>query len=284
MDQSQYKQTKTQRGLTYSYYFSSPAPGKPVLFFSHGFPSDSSLWRKQVAFFQPKGYGILPTDPKLYIGSGIAQDLSDILDAEKIAQVITVGHDWGSVARVSAYAFFGLGYFSPSESGPTDLVAKSLQAKEMLGYDIIAYQRFFIQPDAPALIEKNIDSFINLLYPETPEVWMSNVCVDGGARAWIESNKTTPLPSYMTPEDTERLRTSFLSGGLSAPLCWYKASLEKTNLEDDTSACVFQTTESLLNRVIHRGSSRRVRDNQTTSFCCLHQRRRRAAHLWRLCA
>jgi pimeloyl-ACP methyl ester carboxylesterase len=106
MDQNHYKQTNTQRGLTYSYYFSSPAPGKPVLFFSHGFPSDSFLWRKQVAFFQPKGYGILvpdhlgygktdkPTDPKLYIGSGIAQDLSDILDAEKIAQVITVGHDW----------------------------------------------------------------------------------------------------------------------------------------------------------------------------------------------
>jgi hypothetical protein len=64
--------------------------------------------------------------------------------------------------RVSAYAFFGLGYFSPSESGPTDLVAKSLQAKEMLGYDIIAYQRFFIQPDAPALIEKNVPEFIHI--------------------------------------------------------------------------------------------------------------------------
>jgi hypothetical protein len=64
--------------------------------------------------------------------------------------------------RVSACAFFGLGYFSPSESGPTDLVAKSLRAKEMLGYDIIAYQRFFIQPDAPALIEKNVPEFIHI--------------------------------------------------------------------------------------------------------------------------
>ncbi|KAJ6562347.1 alpha/beta-hydrolase [Mycena capillaripes] len=253
MDQSKYKQTKTQRGLTYSYYLSLPAAEKPMLFFSHGFPSASFLWRKQVAFFQPLGYGLIvpdhlgyggtdkPTDPKLYIGSGLAQDMADILDAEKIEQVIVIGHDRGSMAasrlinhhghRVSACAFFGVGYLSPSES--TDIISKATQLKEMVGYDVFAYQRFLIHPDAPALIEKNIDSFISLVYPETPELWKNTLCVDGGAREWIESNKTTPSPSYATEEDKDRIRTSLLSGGLSAPLCWYKGSLEKTNLEDD---------------------------------------------------
>jgi hypothetical protein len=56
--------------------------------------------------------------------------------------------------RVFACAFFGVGYRSPSESA--DPIARSLQAKEMFGYDIIAYHRFFIQPDAPALMEKNV--------------------------------------------------------------------------------------------------------------------------------
>ncbi|KAJ6562286.1 alpha/beta-hydrolase [Mycena capillaripes] len=253
MDPSNYKQTKTQRGFNYSYYFSPPAAGKPVLLFSHGFPSASFLWRKQVAFFQPLGYGLVvpdnlgyggtdkPTDPKLYIGSGLAQDVADILDAEKIAKVIAIGHDWGSVAisrfinhhaeRVSACAFFAVGYRSPSESA--DAISRSAQLKEVLGSDIIAYQRFFVHPDAAAIIEKNIDSFISVLYPETPDLWKTTLCVDGGAREWIESNKITSPASYVTEEDKERVKTSLLRGGLSAPLCWYKASLEKSNLEDD---------------------------------------------------
>ncbi|KAJ7817364.1 hypothetical protein B0H14DRAFT_3877517 [Mycena olivaceomarginata] len=64
------------------------------------------LWRKQVAFFQPLGYGIIvpdhlgyrgtdkPTDPKLYVGHGLAADMADILDAEAFAQVVAIGHDW----------------------------------------------------------------------------------------------------------------------------------------------------------------------------------------------
>lgn len=105
MDQNCYKQAKTQRGFTYSYYFSPAAAGKPILFFSHGFPSSSVLWRKHVAFFEPLGYGLLvsdlhgyggrdkPTDPKYYTGSGLAQDIVDILDAEGIQQVVAVGYD-----------------------------------------------------------------------------------------------------------------------------------------------------------------------------------------------
>jgi pimeloyl-ACP methyl ester carboxylesterase len=106
MDENNYKQTKTKRGFNYTYYYSPPTAGKPVLFFSHGFPSASFLWRKQVAFFQPLGYGIIvpdhlgyrgtdkPTDPKLYVGHGLAADMADILDAEAVAQVVAIGHDW----------------------------------------------------------------------------------------------------------------------------------------------------------------------------------------------
>ncbi|KAJ7716680.1 alpha/beta-hydrolase [Mycena olivaceomarginata] len=244
MDLNNYKQIKTKRGLNYTYYYSPPAAGsgKPVLFFSHGFPSASFLWRKQVAFFQPQGYGIIvpdhlgyrgtdkPTDPKLYVGRGLAGDMADILDAEGIAQIVAIGHDWGSYLRISACAFFAVGYM-PAESGNT--VSLHEQIKQVVGYDVFAYQRFFIQPDAAAVIEKNIDSFINLLYPETPDLWKEHMSVDGAARAWIESNRTTALPSYLTPEDKEDLRTALLSGGLSAPLCWYRSIVEEANLEED---------------------------------------------------
>ncbi|KAJ7310693.1 alpha/beta-hydrolase [Mycena albidolilacea] len=252
MDESNYKQTKTKRGFNYTYYYSPPAAGKPVLFFSHGFPSASFLWRKQVAFFQPLGYGIIvpdhlgyrgtdkPTDPKLYVGHGLAADMADILDAEDVSQVVAIGHDWGSYVlsrmlhyvpqRISACAFFALGYM-PAEGVNT--LPLHGQIAQMVGYDVFAYQRFFLAPDAAVLIEKNIDSFINLLYPEKPESWKDTLCVDGGARAWVEGNKITALPSYMTAEDKENLRSVLLSGGLAAPLCWYKAKVDEANLAED---------------------------------------------------
>lgn len=81
------------------------------------------------------------------------------------------------------------------------------------------------------------------------------MCAPGGAKAWIESNKQTPLPSHMTPEvrlldahlhfshsepaiflqDKEYYRRSLLGGGLTSPLCWYKVLVQKYNHEDDAS-------------------------------------------------
>ncbi|KAJ6493065.1 alpha/beta-hydrolase [Mycena sanguinolenta] len=264
MDQSNYKQTKTKRGFTYSYYFSAPALGKPVLFFSHGFPSPSFLWRKQVAFFRPMGYGIIvpdhldkPTDPKLYPSPPIiTEDMADILNAEAVATVVAVGHDWGSylVFRmlhyipqlISAVAFCDVGYV-PAEPGE-NFLSQSEALKKMLGYDPFAYQRFFIQPGAAAIIEV-IDSFISILYPEKPEAWKDTLCVDGAARAWVEGNKITVAPSYLTPEqDKEATRASLLSGGLAGPLCWYKAPLEQANIDEDAklSAAAREFTHPLL--------------------------------------
>ncbi|KAJ6544270.1 hypothetical protein B0H19DRAFT_1238748, partial [Mycena capillaripes] len=69
-------------------------------------------------------------------------------------------------------------------------------------------------------------------YPETPELWKTTLCVGGRACEWIESNKTTSSPFY---DRRGAGQNSLLSSGLSAPLCWYKGSLENTNLEDDRS-------------------------------------------------
>ncbi|KAJ7179748.1 alpha/beta-hydrolase [Mycena filopes] len=255
MNQSRYKQLKTKRGFTYSYFFSpAVAPGKPVLLFAHGFPSDSTLWRKQVAFFEPLGFGLIvpdllgyggtdkPTDPKLYLGSGHAHDIVDILDAESVQQVIAIGHDWGTVAvsrlinfypeRITATAFLAVGY-NPGRSG--DPISRSHDIAKMIGYDIFAYMRFFVESDAAALIEEHIDSFISLFYPESPQIWKDHLCVDGGARAWLEGDKTTALPAYMTPQNKEAIKKSLLTGGLTGPLCWYKVLVEQINTEDNAS-------------------------------------------------
>ncbi|KAK7046607.1 epoxide hydrolase [Favolaschia claudopus] len=245
MDQSNYRQTKTKRGFTYSYYFSPPASGKPVLFFSHGFPSSSTLWKRQVPFFQQRGYGIVvpdnlgfggtdkPTDPKLYSGRGLSGDIVDILDAEQIDKVIAIGHDWGSYVvsrilhyfpeRVSASAFLAVGYF------PMDGSLNLVRDHETF------INAFLIHPDAPAIIEKNIDSFLSLVYPETPEQWKISLTVEGATRTWLETNTIEPLPAYVSTEDAKNLKASLLSGGVSAPLCFYRATNEDANIEEDAA-------------------------------------------------
>ncbi|KAJ7474241.1 alpha/beta-hydrolase [Mycena latifolia] len=257
MDPNLYKQVKTQRGFTYAYYFSPPAAGKPVLFFAHGFPCSSHLWRAQVAFFQPHGYGIVvpdllgyggtdkPTDPKLYTGGGLAQDVVDILDAEGITQVVAIGHDWGSYlvsrminhhpSRIAACAFVTVGYSAPSSVYKEILTQPPGLMTQRVGYENFAYMRFFSQPDAADIIEKNIDSFLCMFYPESPTIWKDNMCVEGGARAWVESNKIAPLASYMTPELAARERTVLLTDGLAAPLCWFKVNLEDAKAADDAT-------------------------------------------------
>ncbi|KAJ7845852.1 alpha/beta-hydrolase [Mycena olivaceomarginata] len=226
MDPSRYKQLKTQRGFNYSYYWSPPAPGKPVLFFSHGFPAGSFSWRKQVPFFEPLGYGLLvpdflgygdtdkPTDPTVYIGSGHAQDVVDILDAEGINQ------------RVSACTFFSGSYAPPVPPG-ANRISTGGDIKQKFGYDIFAYMRFFVQPDAPTVIEKNLDSFISLLYPEKIQLWKDHLC-------------------YMTQEESEHLKTALRKGGISAPLCWYRAMAETTTSEDDATTSLRRLTSDCI--------------------------------------
>ncbi|KAJ6493063.1 alpha/beta-hydrolase [Mycena sanguinolenta] len=252
MDQSNYKQTKTKRGFTYSYYYSAPAPGKPVLFFAHGFPSPSFVWSKQVAFFKPLGYGLIapdllgyggtdkPTDAKMYIGRGMAEDMADILDAEGVANVVVIGHDWGSYLvsrmwhyfpqRVLGITLLGVGYMAADGANP---FTQGELIKSMVGYDVFAYMRFFVEPDASEIIEKNMQSFISLLWPETPAVWKENMCADGGTRAWIEGNKITRSPSYLTAEEREAFRKSLLRGGMTGPCCWYRLQIEQANLDED---------------------------------------------------
>lgn len=106
MDQALYKDLITSRGVRYHYYTSAPRDSKPVLLLLHGFPSTSWDWHRQVPFFESHSYGLIvpdmlgyggtdkPTDPQIYKLSAIAKDLIDILDAEKVQTVITIGHDW----------------------------------------------------------------------------------------------------------------------------------------------------------------------------------------------
>ncbi|KAA1470810.1 alpha/beta-hydrolase [Dentipellis sp. KUC8613] len=241
MDPSTYKTHTTTRGYTYAYH-RTPAQDarKPTLVLLHGFPSSAWDWQHVVAHFAPLGYGLVvpdmlgygrtdrPTDPAAYVGSGLAQDVVDILDAEGVQQAVVVGHDWGSrVAsrianlhpqRVRALAFLAVGYVPPN---PTfDPVKLAAFVKAAYGREFFGYWGFFAQPGADKVIEKNIDSFLSLFFPHPPELWIDHVGPAGKAKEWVESNRQSDPPAYFTPEVKEHYKQALLAGGLAAPLCY----------------------------------------------------------------
>ena len=101
-----YKDILTSRGLTYHCLSLPAVDNKPTLLFVHGFPSTSYDWYHQINYFSERGFGVVapdmlgyggsskPTDTSLFLHTAIAQDLLDILDAEKVQNAIAVGHDW----------------------------------------------------------------------------------------------------------------------------------------------------------------------------------------------
>ncbi|KAJ8702424.1 hypothetical protein PTI98_001137 [Pleurotus ostreatus] len=253
MDPSLYKDFKTSRGFHYHYLAVAPTHDLPYLLFVHGFPSTSYDWRHQVAYFKNLGYGLIvpdmlgyggtsiPTDPEVYRKSLICKDIIEVLDAEGIKQCIVVGHDWGSILtarladlyedRFLAFAFIGGGYTGPrTEFNMEQALALT---KKLVGYELIGYWKFFSEPDAPELIEKNFDSFFSMVYAEDAALWKTDLAPTGTLRAWLESGKTTAVGSWISEEERRFHTKELLEGGIAGPLCWYKVLLSGSSSDDD---------------------------------------------------
>ncbi|KAI0060509.1 alpha/beta-hydrolase [Artomyces pyxidatus] len=250
METSAFKKYTTSRGYTYNYYRKVAEGSKPTLVFLHGFPSTSYDWRHQVAFFQTRGYGLIvpdmlgyagtdkPTDPSAYVGSGLAKDVVDILDAEDVAKAIVVGHDWGSrVAsrlvdyypeRVAALAFVTVGYILSNPG-----VEYMEVAKQLAGYELFGYWSFFSSEGADKLVESHFDSFFSLFFPNPPSLWVEHMRPGGAFEAWIKSDRRSPLPAYVTEEDKEYHREVLLGGGLAAPFCYFKVMTQGLEAADN---------------------------------------------------
>ncbi|KAH9929177.1 Alpha/Beta hydrolase protein [Fomitopsis serialis] len=279
MERSQYKTVTTKRGLKYS-YASIPAEGTPrdTLLFVHGFPSTSYDWRNQVDSFKKAGFALIvpdllgtgetdkPTDAALFKFSAMAADVVDILDAENVGEVIVIGHDWGSVLasrlasyypeRFKAYAFFAVGY-SPT-SADFDYEAVLALIKQFIGYETYGYWQFFCEDGADKVIEDHLESFVSLLYPSDPAIWKTDMGPRGTAKAWLLSDKKTPLPSYLRDEvkilwylpaiccsplyqDVKHITDLIKKYGIRSSLNWYKSYIDGIAEEDKGIPAANQT-------------------------------------------
>lgn len=89
-------------------YLEAGPPDGPLMFFLHGFPALSVLWRPQLEYFASRGwrcvapdmrgYGgsSVPTDPAAYAVAEGVEDMAELHDALGGGPAVWVGHDWGT--------------------------------------------------------------------------------------------------------------------------------------------------------------------------------------------
>jgi pimeloyl-ACP methyl ester carboxylesterase len=257
MEPSKYKTAKTGRGVTYNYFLSPPVgtPPKPYILFLHGFPSTSYDWHHQVDYFVKEGYGVIvpdmlgyggtdqPTDVAMYKARLMVQDLVDVLDGEGVDKVIVIAHDWGcytasrfwnyhGASRILAIAFLAAGYLPP---GPLlDIDAVNTMSKQIVGYEILGYQLFFVSEGAEKKIEAHIDAFMSIIWPSKPELRRTDMAPVGAIEAWITNDRGVgERAPYLSAEELEKLKAPLVENGFSANLNWYKNIASGQEKDDD---------------------------------------------------
>ncbi|KAI0037021.1 alpha/beta-hydrolase [Vararia minispora EC-137] len=252
MDPSKFKQTTVSRGFVYSYYrVPASDPAKLTILLLHGFPSTADDWAGIVPHLEKAGYGLIvpdmlgyrgtskPTDSLAYIGSKIAKDCVDILDAEGLEKVVVVGHDWGSCMvsklvnyfpeRFEAFGFIAVGYMPPNPTRNWE--EETAKMKQFIGFDIWGYMPFMARDTTPKLIEEHMDSFLSLLFAKDIYAMMEYLCPPDSAEAWLKADKKAPILDGVVATPEVRRKKDLLEGGLTGPLCWYKAFLD--HMPDD---------------------------------------------------
>jgi pimeloyl-ACP methyl ester carboxylesterase len=256
MDLLEKKTLRIKRSLTYTYYVSAKGDAtKPALFFIHGFPDSAYMWSDVVDQLADLPYKVIvpdtlgyagsskPTDTSLYNYARMAEDMVEILQAEDIARVIIIGHDWGSgLAQrfylhhpefVEGIALLNVSYLPPREE-KFDLDAVNAFTEKVFGYPQFAYWEFFTADDAAEIVNNNLDKFWEVLHGDVDD-WMKKMfCVRGAMRDYLLGDKHVPLKSYAREG---RWKDDFMGrlmkDGFEAPFQWYKASVNNVQWESD---------------------------------------------------
>ncbi|CAF0751795.1 unnamed protein product [Adineta steineri] len=228
-----------------------------TILFLHGFPSSLHSWRHQIKHFNQLGYGCLapnlmgygktysPSDFQEYKTKQMVLHLVTLLSYLAInTPVIVVGHDFGTIVasrfalyypeRVQALILLSIGYNPP---GIVDIDRTINNAKEAVGYDIYGYWKFFgFDDDAAQLIEKNVNSFLDIAFPPSEDalaLWRSDFTPTGKLKEWLQNRKSlSRRASYLTDSDYN-VYLGYVLEGMKRKLNWYKAQFNNVNAEDE---------------------------------------------------
>ena len=261
MEALEEKYLKVSRGFTYRYYISptkTSIGNKPPLMLHHGFPETAHIWApllpmlttlpNRIIIPDLLGFGgtSKPADPHSYAYDLITRDLLDILDAEGIEKVISVGHDHGAGSaarfynhapdRTAALSLLNVAYLVPNKDKDFDLAGINAFATTVFGYPIFEYWNFLTAADAPAILEENLDRMWDCAHAGSFDSKKSIYCVRDGMRRYLTDHSVPRIDTKPYAHDEElkkRWMSQFHEGGLSGPVCWYTSRTQGVQFESD---------------------------------------------------
>lgn len=242
----------TPRHTTH-YLESGPADG-PLIFFLHGFPSISLIWRAQMEAFAADGWHCIAPDMRGYGGSSapdskdayamkeIVADMAELHDHLGGKPAIWVGHDWGSIAtgtfaaheakRCRTIVLTSWAYFPKANSLETlvSLVDRKIYPADQYPDGQWDYFRYYNTHFESAIADLDADkqAYLASAYRlgDSAAIGkvspMATVTRNGGRfGAAHRAAPTRPDPSLWPPADFEVLVQAFQSRGFRPPSSWY---------------------------------------------------------------
>ncbi|KAF9776786.1 hypothetical protein IL306_004982 [Fusarium sp. DS 682] len=265
------KRFTTSDGDTYAYDYIPAKNDKETFLFIHGCPSSRNDWRYQLSDLSEAGYGVIAPDCLGYGDSDKRPDLeaynlkrlsrhfAELLDHERIDKVIGVSHDWGSMVMSRVFVwhperFLKLVFMSAGYTAPGvffDIDGLNVWSQKELGYTQLGYWYFFNSYDAERVILDHVrtypgarenkftdvsqlESFFHLAYADDNALWVTGLAAINGTREWLTSDKTCPLPSFLTDEDKTRwLEVNSRKDTIKGLLNYYRSLMRGIQAEDE---------------------------------------------------
>ena len=255
MDALAKKTLTNTRSHTYTYYTSPAASSThPTILLCHGCPDTAAVWSHLITtFLLPSGYGAIcadelgyggtskPSDPAAYAVDALVAELVEILDAERVAQVVVLGHDWGSILaqrlwnfhpeRVKGLVTLGSAY-APPTGQPFDLEGMLEMMTGLIGYGPYWYFYLFKEKEGRKIVGEHVESFFTALHGE-PSSWMELLCRKDGLREYLMEDQKQDVLEYATEEMRAEFVERFSNDGFEGPLLWYQALIEGRHLEKE---------------------------------------------------
>jgi pimeloyl-ACP methyl ester carboxylesterase len=99
-------------------YYDLHKKGKQVLVFLHGWPHNHTVWKKELTYFQRRGYSTIALDLRGHGKSGMpgnlhdyavdkfAKDIHLVAKKEEVRKFVLIGHSFGGMIALAHYSLF----------------------------------------------------------------------------------------------------------------------------------------------------------------------------------
>ncbi|WP_052118506.1 alpha/beta fold hydrolase [Erwinia oleae] len=237
-----------------THYLTCGQADAPLIFFLHGWPGISLMWRAQMDAFAAEGWRCIAPDLRGYGGSSrpedeaaytienVVTDMTELHDHLGGGPAIWVGHDWGSVVagqltahhpwRSRGVVLTSLAYFPDANALPTlvPLVDREIYPADQYPDGQWDYYRYYTTHFEAAVADLDADksaSLASIFRSGTRDAVgkvSPNAVVSRNGGRFGTAHRAPPVdpdPALWPPADFDVLAEAFHSHGFRPPCAWY---------------------------------------------------------------